>query len=102
MRVNFYHNDCISVDTVPPSVACTADITQVIPIGSGGVVVTWTEPVATDNSGTVTLILKTHSPGTLFETGSTPVMYVYEDPSGNMASCEFNVTVAEGKYLLFI
>ncbi|XP_072037686.1 uncharacterized protein [Amphiura filiformis] len=85
----------IEIDTVAPSVACTADITQVIPIGSGGVVVTWTEPVATDNSGTAMLTLKTHSPGTLFETGSTIVMYVYEDPSGNTASCEFNVTVTE-------
>ena len=84
------------VDLIPPSVACTADITQVIPIGSMGVVVTWTEPVAMDNSGTVLLTVKTHSPGTLFETGSTVVRYEYEDPSGNSASCEFNVTVTEG------
>ena len=61
-----------------------------------GLVITWAEPVATDNSGTVTLMDNTHAPGTFFKTGSTMVSYEYEDPSGNSASCKFNVTVREG------
>ena len=57
----------------------------------------WTEPVATDNSGLVVLSLQTHLSGSYFAPGISSVTYLYEDPSNNIATCIFTVTVERGK-----
>ena len=54
--------------------------------------ISWTEPVATDNCGTVTLT-SNYSPGATFPPGTTTVTYTATDPSGNSNSCSFDVTV---------
>ncbi|XP_072046098.1 hyalin-like [Amphiura filiformis] len=56
----------------------------------------WVEPSAIDESGKVTLLVKTHSPGDIFHAGSTNVMYIFADSSNNMAVCSFNVYVFSG------
>ncbi|KAJ8039386.1 Hyalin [Holothuria leucospilota] len=85
-----------AVDNMPPTLQCN-DITESAPGGSGGVSVNFTEPIATDNSGTVTLLFQSASPGDFFMTGTTEVTYSYVDPSGNPAQCVFKVAVIEGK-----
>ncbi|KAJ8041072.1 Hyalin [Holothuria leucospilota] len=85
----------IEVDRTPPVVTCPDDITRTIEILTGGTTVSFTEATATDNSGTVTLASRSHAPGSFFVTGSTTVTYTFVDPSGNSASCSFEITIIE-------
>ena len=73
-----------------------------IGLNIGGLIVTYDEPTAIDNSGTVNLASRSRSPGQFFVVGSTQVTYVFVDPSGNNAICNFNVIVTEGKYSLIL
>ena len=54
--------------------------------------VSWVEPRVTDNSGVVSVTV-THQPGSAFDAGTTPVTYSAIDPSGNQATCSFDVSV---------
>ncbi|XP_072051695.1 uncharacterized protein [Amphiura filiformis] len=85
----------VEVDGTPPTVSGSGDTTVTTPLNSGGRTVTWTEPTATDNSGSVTLVSRSHAPGTSFPTGTTTVTYVFRDPSGNEVTYEFDVNVVE-------
>ena len=85
------------VDTIPPVVTCPDDISRTIGILTGGTTVSFTEATATDNSGTATLASRSHSPGSFFVTGSTTVTYTFVDPSGNSASCSFQIIIIEGE-----
>lgn len=60
-------------------------------------VVFWEEPMATDLSGEVTLVSRSHAPGSFFIVGVTTVTYVFADPSGNEYECSFNITVVTGE-----
>ena len=87
-----------TADTTPPVINGIDDITVVIELGTATVSqVTWVEPTATDNSGTVTLVSRTHTPNAFFTIGTTPVTYTFSDPSGNTASTTFNVNVVTGE-----
>ncbi|XP_072033083.1 hyalin-like [Amphiura filiformis] len=55
-------------------------------------IVTWSEPTASDNSGSVTLTTD-YNPGDEFSIGNTYVTYTATDPSGNSAALSFTVTV---------
>ncbi|PIK52768.1 hypothetical protein BSL78_10343 [Apostichopus japonicus] len=83
------------VDNIPPVVSCINDITREIPLNSFGVVVQFTEPTATDNSGTASVLSATRRPGQFFQTGTTTVTYIFADPSGNTADCVFDIIVVE-------
>ena len=87
----------LAVDGIAPVIACLDDITETTNLNSPGTIVTFSEPTATDNSGSVSLSSRSHAPGQFFVTGSTTVTYTFVDPSGNSASCSFNVIVIEGK-----
>ncbi|XP_033122234.1 hyalin-like, partial [Anneissia japonica] len=76
------------VESCPPTIQLEA------PEGSTTVNATWTTPTATDDEG-VTSITSSHSSGDEFHIGSTTVLYVFEDSSGNSASCSFSVVVTE-------
>ena len=67
-----------------------------IPLNAGGTNVPFTDCTATDNSGSVTLTSRSHSPGQRFTTGQTRVEYVFTDPSGNSVTCGLSVNVVEG------
>ncbi|XP_071945866.1 uncharacterized protein [Antedon mediterranea] len=54
----------------------------------------WTEPTAMDNSGSV-FVSQSHTNGSTFDLDNTTVTYNFTDPSGNLASCEFIVTIID-------
>ncbi len=89
------------VDEEPPVVQYLEDLTQIVPLGAGGIVVTYQEPTATDNSGVVFVQSNLHSSGSFFASGVTQVTYIFADPSGNTASCIFRVIVNEGMLFKF-
>ena len=76
---------------------CPSDTFIDIEIGSGDTSVSWLEPSAYDESGNVTLLVKTNSPGDRFGIGTTTVTYLFADPSNNMASCDFKITAQSGE-----
>ncbi len=86
---------CTSVvtvlDTLAPRITCSANITVTANSNDCHPVITWANPVATDNcSYTVT---SNHASGDRFVVGTTTVVYTVSDPSGNTANCSFDVTV---------
>ena len=89
------------IDVVPPTVNCT-DVHGTAASGNAGTTVDWTASSirATDNSGVVTLIRRTHTPGDFFLVGATQVTYTFQDPSGNTATCSFNVIVTSDSGLI--
>ena len=76
---------------------CPSDISIDIEIGSSDTSVSWLEPSAYDESGNVTLLVKTNSPGDRFGIGTSTVIYLFADPSNNMASCDFKITAQSGE-----
>ncbi|PIK47326.1 putative hyalin, partial [Apostichopus japonicus] len=83
-----------TIDTVPPVISdCPSQQTITIEPGQTSAQVVWFQLSATDNSGTATLQTQTHSPGESFVIGQTTVMYIFLDPAGNTANCEFIVLV---------
>ncbi len=87
-------NITLEDNTTPVIQNCPTNIT-VAPDGSAncGAVVSWTVPTATDNCN-VASMNGTHSPGTVFPSGSTIVSYTAIDNCGNLAICSFTVTVS--------
>ena len=87
-----------TADTEPPQVSCPPDIQQFIGPGQTSTTVTWNEEniIATDNSGTVTRRSRSHQPGDRFFIGPAEVTYEFVDPSNNVGSCTFLVTI-DGK-----
>lgn len=57
-----------------------------------GAIVTWQDPVATDNC-TSTSITSNYNSGDSFPSGTTTVVYTATDDSGNMATCEFGFEI---------
>ncbi|KAJ8041493.1 Hyalin [Holothuria leucospilota] len=85
------------IDTTPPTIfGCPADMEVTIEFGNPGMSVTWTEPTATDLSGTETLQSRSHAPPSFFLVGDTLVTYTFVDTSGNTADCAFTITVTPG------
>ena len=68
--------------------------------GSDTASVSWTEPSANDNSGSVSLT-SSHDPGDYFPIGDTEVTYTARDPYGNTATQSFTVTVTGDFVILF-
>ena len=60
-------------------------------------VVSWHEPIVTDNSGLNVRVAKNHRSGSNFNIGSTLVTYTATDVRGFTAFYSFNVTVM-GKF----
>ena len=88
-----------TVDDVPPVIQnCIDGLSETTPLGSGGRIMTWTSPTATDNSGVVTLASRSHRSGQFFATGTTTVTYRFVDGSGNEAICSFDISIIEGNY----
>ncbi|KAJ8039918.1 Hyalin [Holothuria leucospilota] len=82
------------VDTIPPIISnCPDDVSLVVELGGAGGTVFWSEPTATDISGTAVLRTRSHSPGSSFPIGATRVTYEFSDASANIALCAFFVVV---------
>ena len=81
----------------PPEVQfISPDITATTDVGSPGTVVTWPDPVATDNSGGTVTVQCNPSSGSVFPPGTRIVVCTFTDPSGNQVSRAFTVTVNTG------
>ena len=60
--------------------------------------VSWIEPIATDNSGSQTLS-STHASGSQFDIGLTIVKYTAIDSAGNIDVVHFSVKVEGAIYI---
>ncbi|PIK47309.1 hypothetical protein BSL78_15809 [Apostichopus japonicus] len=81
-----------TIDTIPPTISgCPADISETIELGLPGRVISWTEPTASDISGTAMLSSRSDAPGTFFavDVEHRTITYTFVDASGNTAICEF-------------
>ena len=77
----------------PNITGCPMSIVNSTSIGTTTMNITWSAPMASDNSGYVTLT-SSHNPGSSFSVGTTEVNYTAVDGAGNMAAvCAFNVTI---------
>jgi gliding motility-associated-like protein len=83
--------------TNPTILGCPSDINANNTPDQCSAIVTWIEPVATDNCTVIGNLVwtKSHSPGDTFGPGTTTVTYTVEDESGNLATCSFDVTVSD-------
>ena len=94
--LHFQYATVTTADTTPPVVIeCPDTVTYTIPPGATTRVVTWLEPISTDNSGVRPTVGQSHRPGDTFRLGTTEVMYTFSDQAGNTASCAFLVTIGE-------
>ncbi|XP_022111055.1 hyalin-like [Acanthaster planci] len=77
----------------PVIIGCPANINEVT-MNNAPIVVSWTPPTASDNSGEFTLQANdNHAPGEMLNVGMYDVIYTAIDPSGNVANCEFEVII---------
>ncbi len=84
----------VTVIDPPPVVSnCPADITAMAD-ATCSAIATWTPPTFTDNCGPVT-VTASHTPGSSFQLGTTPVTYTGKDGAGNTTVCTFNVLVKD-------
>jgi len=83
------------IDAQPPIVNCPPSVTVQGSIITGGAVVTWPAIVPTDNCPGVTLVQVAGLPsGSVFPCGgTTTVVFLARDLSGNQSTCSFSVTV---------
>ncbi|XP_071845525.1 uncharacterized protein [Apostichopus japonicus] len=85
----------LEVDTTPPTISdCPSDQMVTTDFISFKAVVEWTVPSATDLSGVAFPISQPLvSSGDEFEVGETSASYSFSDSSGNIAHCNFLITV---------
>ncbi|TNF47574.1 MAG: HYR domain-containing protein [Bacteroidetes bacterium] len=87
-------NTILRLDNSPPIIEnCPSD--QTIPFDSPGctAVANWVEPTVTDNCPGSILTAFSHTPGSFFQHGITPVTYTFIDTAGNSSYCIFNINV---------
>ncbi|XP_072175625.1 uncharacterized protein [Diadema setosum] len=93
--------DVVVSDPEPPSfIGCPGDIGEIVS-GVDTATVSWTPPVASDNSGSVT-VTTTHDPGQTFPLGTTDVTYTAVDMAGNVNECAFSVVVYDCSGILIL
>jgi len=80
----------------PVITGCPTDITQTNDAGDCGAVVTWVNPIASDNCG-IQSFTSTDAPGDFFPVGTTTVTYTAIDIYGNTSTCVFDVTVTDNE-----
>ena len=69
------------------------DIVVTVDLDVTSTSVTWNEPTATDESGTVTQVGPNFEPGSVFSLGTSKVSYTFLDQFGNTATSQFFVTI---------
>ncbi len=88
----------IVTDNQKPIISnCPANIvTGPNPVTGCTAMVSWTEPTATDNCPSGITWTKSHTPGSVFNAGTTNVTYTATDANGNISNlCSFTVTVTD-------
>jgi gliding motility-associated-like protein len=92
-------NSCSFVVTVadtlaPQVISCPNNFFIDLPVNACDTMVTWTPALAEDNCG-IDTTYSSHMPGDPLGTGTTTVTYWFEDASGNIDSCSFDITVLD-------
>jgi gliding motility-associated-like protein len=82
-------------DTVPPAIACPANIAVNADGAICGAVVPYSAPVTSDNCSTTLVVTSTAASGSTFPIGTTTVILNAKDDSGNTSTCSFRVMVAD-------
>ena len=87
--------DVVVEDNEDPIVACPANISVSNATGACDAVVTYSATVTDNCSATLSYSIAS---GSTFPIGVTPVTVTATDPSGNVSTCSFNVTVTDTEY----
>ncbi|MEQ1744423.1 MAG: HYR domain-containing protein [Saprospiraceae bacterium] len=82
-------------DTVAPTITCPANISEPANGATCMAVVTFAAPVVSDNCTASPALVGNATSGAAFPIGTTPVVFSATDASGNVASCNFTITVAD-------
>lgn len=81
------------LDQEKPIIVCPNETLAYVNSSASNTSVYWDTPTVSDNSGTVSEMSTTATPGDTFSVGCVNVTYVVEDPSGNVEECQFAVCV---------
>ena len=84
-------------DNQAPSLSAPPNVTRTVPTGTTSLVVTDAElgvPVASDNSGSVTVVRTGVPAGNVFPLGTTTITYTASDPSGNTTVRTQTITIS--------
>lgn len=98
LRVNWVSgvvaNPC-DTDRVAPVIAnCPVNTVKTVSDSTQCATVTWTEPTATDNCGTPSIVRTGFASGSCFKPGINAVSYTATDAKGNKTTCAFTVAVS--------
>jgi len=92
------HTDSFEVNIVDLEVPVIhGDLQDIVAIADPGLcstTISWIDPTAEDNCSVQTF-LSNHSPGDSFTSGVTTVAYTAQDPTGNISTVQFNVTILD-------
>jgi gliding motility-associated-like protein len=87
--------DVVVEDNQLPEISgCLADFSVANDATSCGAIVSWNVPTFSDNCAGSSMTAS-HTPGDYFAVGSTEVVYVVTDGSGNQEQCSFIITVLD-------
>jgi large repetitive protein len=90
------------VDAEVPQISCVADIVVNVAAGECSAVVTFNEPVGTDNCpGASTSLISGLGSGATFPVGNNANVYEVLDASGNANFCVVNVLVVDNEFPVF-
>jgi hypothetical protein len=97
-RTTFYtaYTSPVVFDETPPTITCPPDVVQNNDPGLCSAVVTYGDPVATDNCGDVTVACAPPS-GSVFPVGVTQVTCTATDGAGLTSQCTLTVTVNDAE-----
>eukprot|EP00057_Strongylocentrotus_purpuratus_P033534 XP_791737.3 PREDICTED: hyalin [Strongylocentrotus purpuratus] len=80
-------------DIIPPDVNCPMDISRPVSQGISFLPVSFPDATATDNSGTASFVSVDPLSGSSFALGTTDVTFSFIDPSDNIGTCTFTITI---------
>nr|XP_042902058.1 fibrillin-2-like isoform X2 [Parasteatoda tepidariorum] len=83
------------LDKEPPMFVMCPESFNVSDVGYQGVLVTWDEPVATDNVA-IQSVVKNLEPNSTLKAGVHFVEYTAKDAAGNSATCTFQINITRG------
>ena len=85
-------------DSIPPAIACPADITVNTDLGNCSAIVNFPMPIASDNCGVATVTQTMGDPsGSMFPVGATTIEFTATDVNGNTNTCSFIITVIDNE-----
>ncbi|MEH6764690.1 MAG: BspA family leucine-rich repeat surface protein [Aequorivita antarctica] len=85
-------------DSIPPAIACPADITVNTDLGNCSAIVNFPMPIASDNCGVATVTQTIGDPsGSMFPVGATTIEFTATDVNGNTNTCSFIITVIDNE-----